>query len=313
MAMSGAETGRVIHVLIPVAYTLSLLVIVVSRALAASVPTLRSLRSDPTATLKQDGGSERHRDPEQRAGQKRVDSRLSTVAMRYYILIGVLILLTVAPVETGQSQVVTSVTAKDHVGEVATVCGQVAEYSCRPNSPLLTLTFAPIDQPDPVSIRIADADRTRFGRRLEDEFFGQIVCAVGTIEKAQPGFQVTVLDPTHAAIQKQDRFIAPPRLGPANAHSACDPGVQLPEVTRDVKPRYTPDAMRDQAQGTTTLRIVVLTNGTVGDIQVMRPLHPQLDIEAARAAKQWRFRPGTYMGATVPVIVNMEMTFTLRK
>lgn len=224
---------------------------------------------------------------------------------------GVLALLTVAPTDA-QAPVVTSLTAKDHVGEVATVCGQVASYACRANSPELTLTLAPAAQPNPVNIVISDADRSRFGRRLEDQFFGQVACAVGTIEERELAFQVTVPDPTHVEIQKQDRFKPPPRLRPEDAHSACDPGVQLPVVVREVKPRYTERAMREGAQGSVLLRTVVLADGSVGEVQLLRSLHPELDIEAARATKQWRFRPGTYMGAAASVIVIMEMTFTLK-
>ena len=37
-----------------------------------------------------------------------------------------------------------------------------------------------------------------------------------------------------------------------------------------------------------------------------------LDQQAIIAVKQWRFRPGTYKGQPVPVLVNVELTFTLR-
>jgi len=37
-----------------------------------------------------------------------------------------------------------------------------------------------------------------------------------------------------------------------------------------------------------------------------------LDDEAVKALKQWRFSPGTKDGKPVPVVVELEMTFTLR-
>jgi TonB family protein len=37
-----------------------------------------------------------------------------------------------------------------------------------------------------------------------------------------------------------------------------------------------------------------------------------LDQEAIKAAKQWRFRPGTRFGEPVAVLVTIELTFTLR-
>jgi predicted permease len=49
-----AGIGNTIHVLDPVAYAVSLLIIVTSCVLAASIPALRAARLDPMATLRQD-------------------------------------------------------------------------------------------------------------------------------------------------------------------------------------------------------------------------------------------------------------------
>jgi hypothetical protein len=35
-------------------------------------------------------------------------------------------------------------------------------------------------------------------------------------------------------------------------------------------------------------------------------------MEAIKAAKQWRFSPGTRLGEPVPVVVSIELSFTLR-
>jgi TonB family protein len=47
-------------------------------------------------------------------------------------------------------------------------------------------------------------------------------------------------------------------------------------------------------QGVVLLECVVLSNGTVADVRIIRSLDPAfgLDEEAVRAAKQWRFIPG---------------------
>jgi TonB family protein len=37
-----------------------------------------------------------------------------------------------------------------------------------------------------------------------------------------------------------------------------------------------------------------------------------LDQEAVRAAKKWQFVPGKRLGQPVPVMVTIELTFTLR-
>jgi protein TonB len=91
-------------------------------------------------------------------------------------------------------------------------------------------------------------------------------------------------------------------------------GVLNPRLIREVKPAYTADAMRAKIHGAVWLECVVLPDGSVGDVRVIRSLDPTfgLDQEAIRAAKQWRFEPGTRFGEPVPVLVTIELTFTLR-
>jgi len=91
-------------------------------------------------------------------------------------------------------------------------------------------------------------------------------------------------------------------------------GITLPTVLREVKPAYTADAMRAKVQGSVWLECIVMPDGSVGDVKVTRSLDPifGLDQEAIKAAKLWRFRPGMRQGEPVPVIITIELTFTLR-
>ena len=91
-------------------------------------------------------------------------------------------------------------------------------------------------------------------------------------------------------------------------------GVSLPQLIREVKPAYTSDAMRAKIQGTVLLECVVEPDGAVTNIQVLRSLDPTfgLDQEAVKAARQWKFRPGMRLGQPVPVVITIELTFTLR-
>jgi TonB family protein len=91
-------------------------------------------------------------------------------------------------------------------------------------------------------------------------------------------------------------------------------GVTIPQLVREVKPSYTADAMRAKVQGTVWLECVVMPDGSVGRVQVIRSLDSTfgLDQEAIKAAKQWRFRPGMRMGEPVPVLITIELAFTLR-
>jgi protein TonB len=91
-------------------------------------------------------------------------------------------------------------------------------------------------------------------------------------------------------------------------------GVESPRIIREVKPNYTADAMRAKIQGVVELEAVVLPDGTVGEVNVTRSLDRTfgLDEEARKAVRQWRFVPGTRLGQAVPVLVTIELTFTLR-
>jgi len=93
-------------------------------------------------------------------------------------------------------------------------------------------------------------------------------------------------------------------------------GVTSPQLIKEVKPNYTGDAMRAKLQGVVEMEAVVLPDGTVDPnrIKITRSLDSTfgLDQQAIIAVKQWRFRPGTFKGQPVPVIVNVELTFTLR-
>jgi periplasmic protein TonB len=91
-------------------------------------------------------------------------------------------------------------------------------------------------------------------------------------------------------------------------------GIDLPELLFEKKPNYTADAMRAKIQGTVIVECIVLPDGTVGQVTVIKSLDPVfgLDQEAIKAAKQWRFKPGRKGGQPVPVLISIELTFTLR-
>jgi len=91
-------------------------------------------------------------------------------------------------------------------------------------------------------------------------------------------------------------------------------GVESPILLKEVKPNYTPEAMRAKIQGSVWLECVVLPEGVCADIQVVRSLDSVfgLDQEAIKAARQWRFIAGKRLGQAVPVLVTIELNFALR-
>jgi len=91
-------------------------------------------------------------------------------------------------------------------------------------------------------------------------------------------------------------------------------GVSLPTVTKQVGPQYTSEAMANRIEGKVGLSAVVLANGKVGDVKVIRSLDSVygLDEAAVKAMKQWEFKPGTKDGKPVAVRVEIDMAFTLK-
>lgn len=89
-------------------------------------------------------------------------------------------------------------------------------------------------------------------------------------------------------------------------------GVSPPKLLKLVQPQYTADAMRAKVQGVVVLECVVMPDGTISETRVKRSLPFGLDEEAIKAARQWRFSPGTRQGEPVPVIVSIELSFSLR-
>jgi protein TonB len=110
-----------------------------------------------------------------------------------------------------------------------------------------------------------------------------------------------------------------PGLGPGRNGTGGDgygigTGVVSPRLIREIKPGYTPEAMRARIQGMVTLQAEVLADGSVGTARIIRSLDSifGLDQEAVRTVKLWRFTPGTRAGRAVPMLVEIELSFTLR-
>lgn len=91
-------------------------------------------------------------------------------------------------------------------------------------------------------------------------------------------------------------------------------GVSLPKVIRQAQADYTNEARDQRIEGTVVMDIVVVADGSVGDVKITRSLDSVygLDASAIKAMKQWRFEPGKKDGKPVAVGVFVEMTFSLK-
>lgn len=100
--------------------------------------------------------------------------------------------------------------------------------------------------------------------------------------------------------------------GLMNLKQLKDAGGKAPKLVREVKPNYTMDAMREKVQGVVPMQIVVLPDGSTAAVRVTRSLHPELDFSAIAAVRAWKFEAATLNDRQVPVLVEVEMTFSLR-
>lgn len=91
-------------------------------------------------------------------------------------------------------------------------------------------------------------------------------------------------------------------------------GLTSPEVITESKPKYTAAAMRAKIEGVVEVEAIILADGSVGPVRVVRSLDKEfgLDAEAVKAVKQWVFKPGRKDGEPVAVLVNIELSFTIR-
>lgn len=91
-------------------------------------------------------------------------------------------------------------------------------------------------------------------------------------------------------------------------------GVSSPVLIRDFKPNYTGEAMRARIQGMVVMDAIVMPDGSVGNVRITKSLDATfgLDQEAIATVKKWRFKPGMLRGEAVPVMIVIEMSFTLR-
>ncbi len=89
-------------------------------------------------------------------------------------------------------------------------------------------------------------------------------------------------------------------------------GIAPPALLHEVKAQYTEEARRRGMEGEVVLEIVILADGTVGNIEVLRGLGFGLDRQASEAVRRWRFRPAHRQGSPVDVIVEVAVEFSLR-
>jgi protein TonB len=139
---------------------------------------------------------------------------------------------------------------------------------------------------------------------------GQIVLAILVAHASLAARPTSVLQPPASAAQPTADTPWPP-VGVFRPGDDVTP----PRLLEEARPRYTPDAMRAKIQGSVFLQAVVEPDGTVGEVRVTRSLDRKFgqDDEAVKTLKKWRFTPGSKDGVAVPVLVEVQMSFSQKR
>jgi TonB family protein len=103
----------------------------------------------------------------------------------------------------------------------------------------------------------------------------------------------------HFAALKEDSTPANP------SGEAASSDLSSPVATSKVDPAYPLELMKQNVAGTVILHAVILADGTVGTVRVLRSIDDRLDRFASDAIAKWQFQPATKNGSPVAV----EATF----
>ncbi len=126
----------------------------------------------------------------------------------------------------------------------------------------------------------------------------------------------TTATPSSQAVRPQPPAPPAPRpfgVGAVRLEEAPS-SLRPPQVLSQASPAYTPAAMAQKIAGRVVLEAVIGTDGRVEESRIVRSLDSEygLDQEALAAVDQWTFTPATVDGLAVPMIVQIEMEFTIR-
>jgi TonB family protein len=99
-------------------------------------------------------------------------------------------------------------------------------------------------------------------------------------------------------------------LHPEHPHmTATD--LSSPVVLKKVDPKYPPTLVAERVEGEVVLYGVIASDGSVGQIQVVRGVDDQLDENAKNALAQWKFKPATKAGEAIDVEVIAHIPFRI--
>jgi TonB family protein len=143
-------------------------------------------------------------------------------------------------------------------------------------------------------IKLSDAERAVFG----DRKIYSLTLNMPNLNSAGGSWVI------HFAALKSD---APPGNSSGEADSSSN--LSSPVATLKVDPAYPLEMMKQNVSGTVILHAVILADGTVGTVRVLRSIDDRLDQFASEAIAKWHFQPAMKNGAPVAVDATFWIPF----
>ena len=183
---------------------------------------------------------------------------------------------------------------------------------------------APLDAAVRVFARMLGAepviDETLMEKRISLSLTKRSVNSALNAVCEQAGCRWRLTEPPSRVLRVIEAPPANPQVAGGGAPSSArlarigDAGVTPPRLLSAAHPRYTDAARRAGIQGAVVVECVVGIDGTVGDARIVKSLDQTygLDSEALAAARLYSFSPGTRGGKPIPVVITLDMSFTLR-
>lgn len=74
--------------------------------------------------------------------------------------------------------------------------------------------------------------------------------------------------------------------------------------------KYPEAALKDSVQGTVIVSYLIQVDGSIGDVKVVKSVHPALDAEAVRVIRLMeRWKPAIQKGEPVKLMMNQQFNF----
>lgn len=154
-------------------------------------------------------------------------------------------------------------------------------------------------------------DETSWTRPAAPDFREDFIFENGTLVRyvdQKAALQSADLTSTGVAISQPPD----PSLAGRGRWVRIEPPVQAPVVAQRVEPKYPDDYRRAGVGGVVVIEAAVSETGTVEQVGVIKSVAPGLDMAAAAAVREWKFKPATRDGKPVPVLFNLTINFKLK-